>query len=248
MEKDFWKTTSLTKILPCPHCSVGLLKPIENSFQSHKTKASLQLEIESRGQYPSTDFHFAGILKCNNCGDIVTTCGSWTEDRQGIDIVEDPKTGVLTLSEPDKFFFPKYFYPNLKLFKIPTNTPEKVKECINESFALYWSDKSSCLNKIRVALEYLLDNQKIESIAIVNSGKKYQKPIHKHQKRMSLHERIDRFSKKNKELGKYLVALKKLGNEASHSNTIDNVEIILNAYETLEYVLNNLYNKPEIIK
>jgi len=247
MEKDFWKTTSLTKILPCPYCSVGLLKPIEDSFKSYKTKESLKLEIEYRGQYPYTDFHFVGILKCNNCEDIVTTCGSWTEDRQGIDIIEDSKTGVLTLSEPDKFFFPKYFYPNLKLFKIPSKTPEKVKECINQSFALYWSDRSSCLNKIRIAIEYLLDNHGISRFEINRTGRE-RINLHKKQVSLSLHKRINLFKTNNEELGDYLLKLKDLGNSASHTNKIDNVDIILNAYETLEYILNNLYNKPEMIK
>ncbi|MBA7531331.1 hypothetical protein ES705_23543 [subsurface metagenome] len=246
MEKQIWKAASLTKKLPCPYCSIGLLKPINGSFKSIKTKETLELEIEFRGQYPWTDFYFAGILKCNDCGDIVTTCGSWTEDRQGVDITEDPQTGELKLSEPEKYFYPKYFYPNLKIFKIPGQTPDKVKDCLNQSFALYWGDVSSSINKVRTAVEYIMDSQGIPRFEIKFTVKKNRKP-HRREKRLTLHQRINRFKTKKSELGDYIFNLKELGNVASHTNNLNDTDLLLNIYETLEFVLINMYNKPDKI-
>lgn len=247
MDKEIWKINSLTHNLPCPHCKVGILEPKKETFKSLKTKETVELEKEYRGQYPWSNFYFAGLLKCNSCGDIVTTCGLFTKDFQDIDVVEDEKTGELKLSEPDKYFYPKYFYPNLKIFNIPPTTPDKIIDCLNESFALYWSDISASINKARIAIEYLLDSQNISRFDIKKTGKKNRKK-HRRSYKLSLHQRINSFKKKNNELGDYLLNVKDIGNTASHSTELKDSDLLLKIYETIEYVLINLYRKPEKIE
>jgi len=246
MEFKYWKNISSLDNLPCPHCLHGKLVPLPNSFISNKTKESVELEIEYRGQYPWTEYYFAGILKCNICKEIVTTCGEWAEDRQGIDIIEDVETGVIGLSDPEKYYKPKYFHPNLQIFKIPENTPVNVMSCLNKSFALFWSDISGAINKIRIAIEYLLDERKIDRIKIVKTGKKGRKP-HRREVRLSLEQRINLFKIKNKEIGSYLLNIKEIGNKATHTIEIEDRDLLLKVYETIEYVLISMYNKPEEI-
>jgi hypothetical protein len=243
MEKEFWRNSISKKKFLCPNCNVGLLSPVSDGFYSIRTKESIQLEIETRGQYPWTEFLCSGILKCNSCNEVVSTCGSWTEDRQGIELIENPKTGQLKLSEPDKYFYPKYFHPVLKFFPIPQETPVKINDCLIKSFALYWSDIPSALNKLRIAVEYLLDDMKISRLKIMNNGKRNRKP-HRKEVRLSLEQRINLFKRGNHELGNYLINLKEVGNVASHSIEINDSTLLLNAFEIMEFVLISIYKKP----
>jgi len=58
----------------------------------------------------------------------------------------------------------------------------------------------------------------------------------------SLHERIELYEKKNNEIAQMLMAIKWLGNAGSHDGKRLTIKKILDAYEIVEHVLEELYS------
>ncbi len=63
-------------------------------------------------------------------------------------------------------------------------------------------------------------------------------------KKYTLHDRIEEFKKKNKEVADYLLAIKWIGNTGSHPGELEK-EDILEAYQLLEHSLLSLYDNKE---
>ena len=61
---------------------------------------------------------------------------------------------------------------------------------------------------------------------------------------LTLHARLDRFKAKNGELGAALMAVKWLGNAASHSSSLTRDDV-LDGFEILEHVLDEPYSQRE---
>lgn len=110
---------------------------------------------------------------------------------------------------------------------------QQIKEEIRKSFALYWVDISSCANRIRSGVEMLLTQQQIPIKQIGKNGKDYS---------LSLHERIVLFQQVNPQAATHLLAIKWIGNAGSHSSRLSE-EDVLDSYEILEYVLDDLFEK-----
>ena len=132
----------------------------------------------------------------------------------------------------DNSFTPTYFEPHLKLFKIPKSCPKEMVLEIENSFKLFWTDLSSCVNKIRISVEILLNEQKVKRFEL-KGGKRYP---------LSLHKRIMAFT--NTEVKDNLLAIKWVGNSGSHSGEVETIDA-LEVYRLLEYSLNKIYNSEE---
>jgi hypothetical protein len=57
---------------------------------------------------------------------------------------------------------PIVFIPSLKIFEYDSDLPEELRKAIDESFELFWTDPSSCCNKIRIVIELIMNDQKIQ--------------------------------------------------------------------------------------
>ena len=88
------------------------------------------------------------------------------------------------------------------MFQLNENIPEAISEEIKESFKLYWTDSSSCANKVRKVIELIMDNLKIPKTHLKS----------KKRVRYSLHQRIENFKIKNHNQGELLMAIKWIGN------------------------------------
>jgi len=212
---------------PCPSCGSGLLFPsankgiIENETVDSKFKNSYG--------YNYTEYLFSIHLKCSNCGDIVAVSGNFSEENEP----SNEEFGI------QRYYDPISFYPPPKIISIPESCPKSVSRLLNDSFGLYWLDVGSCANKIRISIEVLMDELKINKTRIV-SGKR---------RKLSLHERISKFKITNIEIGDILLSIKWIGNAGSHFSDIVK-EDLLDAYQLLEYSLLQLYNdeKRNLIK
>ena len=122
--------------------------------------------------------------------------------------------------------------PVIMLIKAPKSMPRELEEKIFESFKLFWIDKDSCGNKIRSAIEILLDFLKVKKSTINKKGKR---------ERLSLHQRILIFQTKELELANNLLAIKWIGNTSSHNQNGAVKDKILDAYEILEFVLEKIF-------
>jgi len=181
-------------------------------------------------------FTYSNILKCSNfdCGEIVINIGEGFLDWDIVHGEDGYPEQVYT-----EYFEPKYFQPYLKLFNIPENTPSEINEEIEQSFSLFFSNPDSSLNHIRIALENLLNYMKIKKYTNKN-GKRF--PI-------SLHKRIELLPSKYSHIKDLLFAIKWLGNAGSHSHKKVSKDDVLDAYEIMDVVLNELFlNKKERAK
>ena len=232
MNIDLWKNRSFSNKnplnYPCPKCNIGVL-----------TSKNILTEITQRGRdqvyyniYDGIDYIFTGLLICKNtdCNELITISGNCLKD---IVYGKELPNGEMV---EDRFstYHPKYFYPNLKLFKIEEEIPQIVGEQMNLAFSHFFNDLSSCANRIRNSIELILDDLKAPIKAKNNAGKTYYFK--------TLHQRIEHYQKRNTSLAKLLLALKIIGNEGSHVGEMEYNDI-LDAFEILEELLEFAYIK-----
>lgn len=219
--RKIWQNWSTKK--PCPFCEMGIL---ENHKKEGflKTETGASKEMNSYGGYYYSDYLFSIHLKCNNCEETVAVSGFMSEENYP----SDEESGIR------KSITPIVFYPAPKIIHIPASCPKSVSKILNESFGLYWLDLGSCANKIRIAIEVLLNELSIPD-------KKVSKKV---ERQLSLHSRLEYFEKTNPDVSKHLMAIKWIGNAGSHFFNIKSDDV-LDAFELLEFSLEKLYNDRE---
>lgn len=176
------------------------------------------------------------MLTCSNsdCQEVVSFGGTGSPQHFGF---YDERTEEYDEGITDAFRV-NFFLPPLHLFQINIHCPEDIREEILSAFSLYWSDASSCANKIRVALELIMNQQGIRKI-LINKKKERIK--------LSLHKRLELFSEKLPEIANYLMAIKWIGNSGSHTGELTK-EDLLDAFQLLEYSIEKLYdNKTKLL-
>lgn len=115
---------------------------------------------------------------------------------------------------------PTHFQPPLIAIELPASTPQTVFDLVRDASAVIWSDPSAAVNRLRAAEEALLTAKGVRRIRVVN-GKR---------RRLTLHGRLEEFEKKSPESAEFLMAVKWLGNDASHRDIITPIE----AWEAME--------------
>lgn len=239
MNRKLWnKKNFLGKdfsIIPCPKCFLGTLVGKENF--SKVTPSGI--EMEKLGYPYGIENLFVGILECNNqnCKNIISVNGYLnTNISVGIELPNGEwKEDYISNYEP------KFFLPNLRFFDLNhKDIPNQIKAQIDSSFSLYYTDTAACANKIRTSIELILDN--------LNAPISHRGKTNKLSKFKSLHQRIENFKKRKPHICKLLLALKVVGNEGSHNEKVNN-EDVLDAFEILEQVIEELYikNKQRIV-
>tara|TARA_B100000315_G_C14298370_1_gene460672 strand:- start:209 stop:610 length:402 start_codon:yes stop_codon:yes gene_type:complete len=108
-----------------------------------------------------------------------------------------------------------------------------VSEEIEKSFSLFFSDAPSAANHIRIALEDLLTHLKIKRYKSKENKRTF----------LALHSRIELLPAKYKHLQDLFFAVKWLGNAGSHSDRVVTMDDVLDAYEIMEEILQDLFVK-----
>lgn len=230
MNRELWKPKSFQKTgkYPCPKCFNGILVG-ENKISKLTVGGK---EMFDYGYPYGIDNVFCGILKCNNdkCNEVISVNGLLLTDIR--DAYQDNNGEYVELSI--EVFNPKFFFPNLRMFKLPSEVPQNIRSLIDKAFSFYFLDNNACANKIRTAIENILDDLKAPKKKKNRQGNLREIP--------NLHSRIEHFSKQKPKICKLLKALKIIGNEGSHTeNTDDNS--ILDAMEILEMLVEITYIK-----
>lgn len=219
--RKIWQSWKSKK--PCPSCNNGTIEwPSQERVLKTETESSK--EMNSYGGYFNSEFVFSIHMKCSNCADVVAVSGFMSEDNYPREENEDISPSVT----------PIFYYPAPKIIQIPESCPKSIHKILNETFGLYWLDLGSCANKIRIAIEVLLDEQ----------GVIKENPTKKGDNLLSLHARLKLFENQNPETARHLMAIKWIGNAGSHFFEIKS-EAVLDAYELLEFSLEKLYNDRE---
>lgn len=215
---------------PCPNCADGKLIFEQQSLYFRSAK-----KLYSHDDFRKEDFEngillgmvaavgkaffqlqfkqarFNAFLQCKICSETVSVCGR----------AEILPSHSQSSHKESIFLIPEFYSPPLPIFPLLKEYPKDIKRELAKSFSVFFADSSSAGNKLRTCIEILLDNQKV-------------------QESNSLHSRIQEFRKTNNDLGEMLLALKLLGNEASHTTELNKNDLIT-AYEIIEYVLEKIF-------
>lgn len=217
----YFDIDSLTDFV-CPECNIGLLEAKKENIKEFEHK-EYNKRLSQDDDYEMHMFRndFCGFLQCNNftCSEKIVVAGEI--------LLEEIITYELKII---KKYSPTHFGRSPHIIEISGEYPEKIKLILLESFSLFWLNKSSCANRVRMCIEKVMDEFGVK----------------KHDKNndiMSLHNRIELFAKDNKDLKEIILAIKWIGNEGSHSSV--NVENLLDGYWLADYMLKKLFKKEE---
>lgn len=217
----------------CPICN-GHLQLDGKAFNFYETLSWINRTLVEHPDWieEEMEYTFTGKINCPKCNYILTVNGRGK-------LIEDQivlSTGV-SYDNTHHRFWPLYFFPTLDLFQINNKCPKKVREEIIKAFNLFWCDLSSYANKIRNAVERLMDEKRI---------KKYHKPKGSRKEViLSLHQRLELFKAKQPEISDHLMAIKWLANVGSHAGEIK-LNDALDGFELLEYCIEKLYDNREL--
>ena len=209
---------------PCPECGDGHLIPVQDSFQCYGDANTAR-----NGEHIDAEDHkyiFTLTGSCNNCKGSVAVSG-----RGGLEHAPlgDGQWEIID------YFIPTFFEPSLQIIDVSTNTnlPIPIKNSLKKSFTLFWCDFDACANRIRSTLELLLDDMGVtrENPRVPNGY-------------LSLHERINKIdvtSRTSRDIKALVMALKWLGNTASHELEGINHEQLIDGYKMMEKILELQY-------
>jgi len=223
--------------LSCPTCHKGELLFNKDRFHYSETRDSEKSHSDKAFEINWVEYNFVALFQCsdNSCKEIVSVIGTG-----GINEYRyyDEQANVDVAGREDEFY-PLYFNPPLNLFDIPSESPSEIKDEITKSFALFFADKSASANRIRSTVELILNDKKVKNVKVETGlgGKKTRRNL-------SLHKRILEFGKKESEIAEHLLAIKWIGNPASHAEKINKMDL-LDAFEILKYCLGKLYDDSE---
>lgn len=193
---------------------------IPGSLIYKETKWSQRARADEDWMPDYITFTFTARVKCNNasCQDEVAVAG-----KGGLDHYYDQEGDSNYAGD----FQPHWCFPMPDIFELPKKCPADVAAEIRGAFSLFWADRSAAANRIRVALERLMDHLAIQTRRKNKKGRF---------DRLSLHQRIEVFGKVEPTIGGELLALKWLGNTGSHDGKVGRDDL-LDAFEIVEHAL-----------
>lgn len=212
----------------CPTCNKGNYSLMPNMPVLEETGPSKLGHSHEAWDPDWIENRFVALMQCNlsSCGEIASVSGTSPSDYW-----EDYETGEGDILHR---YVPASIDPSPVPILIPNGTPEGVSRAISEAAKVLWQSDEAAANKIRSAVEHLLDAKKVKKISTKNTKKT----------KLSLHDRIVQFQKQDKENGDVLLAIKWLGNSGSHTSSLSRDQV-LDAFDMVELVLENLYGKTK---
>ncbi len=231
MNLEIWKhsfTADRVPPWPCPRCHHAALALERRSLFSDLTTGSKRDRRHEDWEPDWEKGRFSAIFRCSrrDCSEVVAVCGLTSVEPEPSS--EDGDELLTTV------YYPRYFEPTPDMFPIAHECPVEIQIDVRSAFALFWCDPTSCVGRIRSTLESMLNHLKV---------KRFRKDKKTMERRpLDLHARIEIFAKSRKFAGlrSTLLAVKWLGNAASHATTVD-TDVALAALELLEHALNEVF-------
>lgn len=228
-----WTTAQAWPRVPCPECAVGTVG-IE-SVTHFEDAASRETAERMRRDFTGPEEMsgpFMGTLTCDNhhCNGRLVVAGDWAFTWDFDDDAHQPQLA--------DFYRVRFVTPSLHLFEPPFATPQAVTAEIVASGAVLFANPSAAGNRLRRAVEELLDAQRVRKTrtAARKSGSR-REPL-------NLHQRIELFGATRPDVEKVLLAVKWIGNEATHGQELT-VEDVMICAGVLEAALRSLYDRKD---
>lgn len=203
----------------CPTCGVGNLRV--DSIGQHETFVSEDSRTHDAWEPEWVRGFFAAILRCqrSKCREIVIASGEWrVRDRPFVNW-ENPDAQM----EYDDQYRLQTTIPPLPIMTDVDFCPQPVQDALTKASQVIWVDPGAAGNRLRLAVELALD-----AVEIPRSGG-------------SAHARIKLLHAKNAEAAKYLEAVKWIGNQATHEDSLS-VSDVLEAARILHRALALLFD------
>lgn len=213
---------------PCPACDRGILRLKNEDFFSEYDAATDALKNDPQFDHEWVTYVFHGFLRCNLCLAKVAFSGDGFVEQ---DYDDSSERGWSYFN----YFRPKYFHPPLLLIQVENKglVPQSVMEPLQKACELFWADLDSCSNRIRTAVEYILDDLKVP--------RRQQRP----KRRLNLHERINLLQQPHlADVKTILEAVKWIGNSGTHELGKLGRQQVVEGFRMLEHCLSTLYPKP----
>lgn len=213
---------------PCPSCEHGVLSLLDDKFEYHNDALSTNNCAAPDFGLEEYGFVFCATLECNTCHEIVIASGTGGAEHEH----EESHGGNGFFH----YYKPTFFQPPLKIIDFPSssNFSADLRRLLTQSFTLFWCDYNACANKIRSALELLLDALMVPRYA-GDTGKAA----------MSLHQRIEYFpaapGTEEEDIKTMIMAMKWMGNTGSHELAGIKRDELIDGFKMLERCLRKAY-------
>ncbi|WP_155058463.1 DUF4145 domain-containing protein [Streptomyces blattellae] len=213
--------------LLCPLCSQITLEPEINEFESATSAAARNTD-----DWDPTDASgfFYGELKCPRtpCGNRYVVAGSWTYDWGPANVSGSEEDPYLVAYKV------KHILPELPLIELPDGAPAGLQPMISAASASLLSDPSASANRIRSAIDCILDHKGVRKF-----------PQGNRKKRLTTHARIELFRDKNPSAADQLMAMKWIGNVGSHESEVMPLAWVLDGIEHFAKAVEIVYDTKE---
>jgi hypothetical protein len=213
----------------CPTCRKGILRLNKADFF-----AEYDADTEVGRHHPSFDYEyttyvFHAFLRCNLCPEKVAFGGKGYVTQ---DYDEDSPRGWSYF----EYYSPRFFCPPLLLIDLSNEelVPSDVLTAVFKACELFWTDLDTSANRIRTAVEYILDHLKIPREWL--DGKRTRS--------YSLHARINLLNDPAlADVKTILEAVKWIGNAGTHESDLERQQVI-EGFRMLEHCLSVLFPRP----
>lgn len=205
--------------LPCPYCDSNNLKIDKESIKKRKLSGTALTSYMDKFHYANlksvkneeSDWLklFAGIIEVVDSVQFIPTqfiaffkCSMCNESVSATGVAKEPTKDSNRSTEIKV----ENFSPPIPMFPLRPLTPKSINEELLGTFSHYHSDIFSSGNKLRRAMEKLC-----EELGFTGTN---------------LHRKIEAMAKEYPQEAKWLEPLKLVGNEATHSNGINESDLL----------------------
>jgi hypothetical protein len=209
---------------PCPSCADGHLKGREDAAPV-AGETAWSKRAQGHPAWDVEDFRgrFVALLTCTVCSDVVALSGATALRYEQ---AEDDPYNVET------YYAPLFFSPAPALFRISVKCIPEVRKELERAWTLFWVDRAACANRIRSCVELILTGERVKRYGTDKKGART---------RLSLHDRIESYRKREPGLADEMMAVKWLGNAGSHGAHELTIDGVFDGFDLLEHVLEEVY-------
>ena len=211
--------------LSCPECAGSLIVEKVEDIESRNSKNARDEE----GWEPEwIQGRFVATARCHLCGEPVVLTGPYE-----VDLALMPNGQWF--GEYARFYRVAATSPGLRLATVPPSTPVQVEGSFKEAAGALWSSPASAANCLRRGVEALLDAKRVRKTQTTKGRRS----------RLTTHTRIEILKDSQSKVAEALMAVKWIGNEGSHAQTLT-VQNVLDGAEILEWAVDLAFSSREV--